>query len=192
MARCQASRNQFERSIFTEGEEIPVVEGISVGTRADVDAAITQAQEFTTDSRGATGSTQPFACREAIDSGDAWAPAVPVVHANRTLIIVIGDNGYSTPSLSEEIGERTKVVGVFAGHAGYIGHRLLRDHTRVGLMRNRRLPTVMKHGNMRSSTASRLVSSTRAPCAARKPVTSLQKETRSRKLCRSDPYSRMS
>jgi hypothetical protein len=67
----------------------------------------------------AAGSTQPFARREAIDSGDAWPSAVPAVHANRVLIIVIGDNDYTTPSLSEEIGERAKVVGVFAGHAGY-------------------------------------------------------------------------
>jgi hypothetical protein len=64
-------------------------------------------------------SIQPFACREAIDSGDAWPPAVPVMHANRVLIIVNGDDGYSTPSLSEEIGERAKVVGVFAVHVGY-------------------------------------------------------------------------
>jgi hypothetical protein len=40
----------------------------------------------------ATGSIQPFARREAIDSGDAWPWAVPVVHTNRVLIIVIGDN----------------------------------------------------------------------------------------------------
>jgi hypothetical protein len=35
-------------------------------------------------------SLQSLACREAIDSGDAWPPTVPVVHANRILIIAIG------------------------------------------------------------------------------------------------------
>jgi hypothetical protein len=36
-----------------------------------------------------------------------------VVHTNRFLIIVIGDDGYTTPSLSVELSERTKVVGVY-------------------------------------------------------------------------------
>ena len=43
-----------------------------------------------------------------------------------------------------------------------LGYKLLRDHTRACLMRNRRLPAIIKHGSVRSATASRLVGSTRA------------------------------
>jgi hypothetical protein len=63
-------------------------------------------------------SVQAFPCREAIDGGDAWSSAVPVVHPNRIPIIVVGHYSRHTSSLSEELGERAEVIGVFAGHLG--------------------------------------------------------------------------